>query len=191
MQAEVPALHKGNSAPSNPTGPFESEICGPAPRPYGLGLVSRSRPAVEGTFPVIRRDRRPLEVRMAPAGQQCPVDVVVDVGGEAECATGLQDSCEPVQVGHVHESPFPVFFLRPRIRIQQIDPVQRCLRQPVEQPGRVIVMETRRLPGGGSSSALSSLAMPLTNGSTPMNPVCGERRTSESRCSPPPNPISR
>ena len=50
---------------------------------------------------------------------------------------------EPVEIDLADEAPLPVFLLRPRVGVEQIDARQRRVRQPVEQLRRVVVVDAQ------------------------------------------------
>ncbi len=108
-----------------------------------LCLVARSRPAWIGRLPVVGIRRLPGEAAMRCAGEQRPVDVAVYVRREAENPSALQYPSEPVEIDRADEAPLPVLLLRPRVGIEEIDPRQRCVRQPVEQLRRVVVVDAQ------------------------------------------------
>jgi hypothetical protein len=74
----------------------------------------------------------------------------------------------------LHETAFPVPPLRPGIGMDQIDARQEC---GGSQPIRLTASSKCRriLCRLKASMAASALAMPLTNGSTPMKPFAGMR----------------
>jgi hypothetical protein len=98
-------------------------------------------------------------------GVERPFDVALDVGREAEDTARFQAARDPLKVLGVDEAPFPVALLRPRV-------------------GIAFFIASRAI-------AFTALAMPFSNGSTPMKPVPGSALASWRRCSPPPKPISR
>ena len=119
--------------------PVKCEVGGATSLADCLGLVARAFPAGIRRMPIGRFMRLPREGRMRAAMLQRPVDIGVDVGGEAELAARLQHARETVEVDRVHEAPLPVPFLGPWVGIEKVDPVERRFRQPVEQQGSIVV----------------------------------------------------
>ena len=86
---------------------------------------------------------------MIAAVLQRPVDIGVDVGGEAEDAFRLQHFMEALKVHLRDETAFPVALLRPRIGIEKIDLVDLAFRQPIEQLRRVVIIDANVLQSLG------------------------------------------
>src|SRR5690606_27827447 len=120
------------------TGPFQFVTCLPAEAgqnlladegevgrdtafAQGLCLVARAGPCLVGRAPVERRLCLPLERLVGAAVQQRPVDIGVDVRGEAEACAGLHHPREAVEIDLADEAALPVALLRPRIWVKQVD----------------------------------------------------------------------
>ena len=54
---------------------------------------------------------------------------------------GFSTRAKAVEIGLADEAPLPVLLLRPGIGIEQVDPVERGRRQPVEHARRVVVID--------------------------------------------------
>ena len=104
---------------------------------FGFAAVSRHRVIGPRQAPVGGPLRGPDEIGRARQMRQRPCTVIVDVADEAKFAARLQDARHRGDGCVLHEAPFPVPPLRPRIGMDQIDPRQRVRRRPRQQFGGV------------------------------------------------------
>lgn len=80
---------------------------------------------------------------MTAAMLERPVDIMLDIRGEAELRAGFQHTGETVEIGIAHETALPVAALVPWIGIEKIDPRKRSIRQPVQNRRRVLIIKAQ------------------------------------------------
>ena len=108
--------------------------------PFCLRLITGAGPIPKRYAPIPRRLRLPSEIRMSAGMFKRPDDITLDIGRKTQRCARFHNAGKAVEICRHNKPPFPVPFLRPGIRVVEIDRVDRAFWQRIEKRPRVFVV---------------------------------------------------